>query len=180
VLFWISARTAPGPISQVLPGYRVRHPQYSKKLFVRRTRITKSVHVMYGRKMVCDSMCEGHWSSWLRQEQVNCLLWHAVSSLLWHAVSCLLWHAVSWLSLCILDMFSDKCTRVGRGWWMVVDTHVKHSWWVYVASHECVSCVASDECVSYVASDECVSCVASDECLCRHMSMLECFFLGSF
>jgi len=33
--FWISTRTAPGPISQVLPGCRVRHPQYSKKLFVR-------------------------------------------------------------------------------------------------------------------------------------------------
>ena len=35
VLFWMSTRTAPGPISQVLPGCRVRHPQYSKKLFVR-------------------------------------------------------------------------------------------------------------------------------------------------
>jgi len=34
VLFWISTRTAPG-ISQVLSGCRVRHPQYSKKLFVR-------------------------------------------------------------------------------------------------------------------------------------------------
>ena len=33
--FWISTRTAPGSISQVLPGCRVRHPQYSKKLFVR-------------------------------------------------------------------------------------------------------------------------------------------------
>ena len=33
--FWISTRTAPGPISQVLPGCRVRHPQYSKKRFVR-------------------------------------------------------------------------------------------------------------------------------------------------
>jgi len=33
--FWISTRTAPGPISQVLPGCRVRHPQYSKKLVVR-------------------------------------------------------------------------------------------------------------------------------------------------
>ena len=35
MLFWISTRTAPGPISQVLPGCQVRHPQYSKKLFVR-------------------------------------------------------------------------------------------------------------------------------------------------
>jgi len=34
VLFLISTRTAPGPISQVLPGCRVRHPWYSKKLFV--------------------------------------------------------------------------------------------------------------------------------------------------
>jgi len=33
--FWISTRTAPGPISQVVPGCWVRHPQYSKKLFVR-------------------------------------------------------------------------------------------------------------------------------------------------
>ena len=33
--FWISTRTALGPISQVHPGCRVRHPQYSKKLFVR-------------------------------------------------------------------------------------------------------------------------------------------------
>jgi len=33
--FWISTRTAPGPISQVHSGCRVRHPQYSKKLFVR-------------------------------------------------------------------------------------------------------------------------------------------------
>ena len=33
--FWISTRTPPGPISQVLPGGRVRHPQYSKKLVVR-------------------------------------------------------------------------------------------------------------------------------------------------
>ena len=32
--FWISTRIAPGPISQVLPGCRVRHPQYSKELFV--------------------------------------------------------------------------------------------------------------------------------------------------
>jgi len=35
VLFLISTRTAPDPISQVRPGCRVRHPQYSKKLFVR-------------------------------------------------------------------------------------------------------------------------------------------------
>jgi len=33
--FWISTRTAPGPINQVLPGCRVRHPQYFKKFFVR-------------------------------------------------------------------------------------------------------------------------------------------------
>ena len=33
--FWNSTITAPGPISQVLPGCRVRHPQYSKMLFVR-------------------------------------------------------------------------------------------------------------------------------------------------
>ena len=32
--FWISTRTTPGPISQVLPSCRVRHTQYSKKLFV--------------------------------------------------------------------------------------------------------------------------------------------------
>jgi len=34
-VFWMSTRTAPGRISQVLPGCRVRHPQNSKKLFVR-------------------------------------------------------------------------------------------------------------------------------------------------
>ena len=32
--FWISTRFAPGPISQVLPGCRVRHLQYSRKLSV--------------------------------------------------------------------------------------------------------------------------------------------------
>ena len=37
LLFWISTGTAPGPISQVLPGCRVRHPQYCKKLCVQFT-----------------------------------------------------------------------------------------------------------------------------------------------
>jgi len=40
---WISTRTAPGPISQVLPGRRVRHPQYSKKLFGRYTIVYSSI-----------------------------------------------------------------------------------------------------------------------------------------
>jgi len=35
--FWLVPEHAPGPISQVLPGCRVRHPCYSKKLFVRST-----------------------------------------------------------------------------------------------------------------------------------------------
>jgi len=33
--FWISTRTAPGPISQVHPGCRVRHPQYSMRTQVK-------------------------------------------------------------------------------------------------------------------------------------------------
>jgi len=32
--FWLVSEHAPSPSSQVLPGYRVRHPCYSKKLFV--------------------------------------------------------------------------------------------------------------------------------------------------
>jgi len=42
--FWISTRTAPGPISLVLPGCRVRHPQYSKKLFVLHCTHTRLIH----------------------------------------------------------------------------------------------------------------------------------------
>jgi len=33
--FWLVPEHAPGPGSQVLPGGRIRHPRYSKKLFVR-------------------------------------------------------------------------------------------------------------------------------------------------
>ena len=33
--FWLVPEHAPGPSIQVLPGYRVRHPCYPKKLFVR-------------------------------------------------------------------------------------------------------------------------------------------------
>ena len=33
--FWLVPEHAPGPSSQVLPGWRIRHPCYSKKLFVR-------------------------------------------------------------------------------------------------------------------------------------------------
>jgi len=33
--FWLVPEHDPGPISQVLPGCWVRHPCYSKKLFVR-------------------------------------------------------------------------------------------------------------------------------------------------
>jgi len=32
--FWLAPEHAPGPSSQVLPSCRVRHPSYSKKLFV--------------------------------------------------------------------------------------------------------------------------------------------------
>jgi len=34
-VFWLVPEHAPGPSSQVLPSCRVRHPCYSKKLFVR-------------------------------------------------------------------------------------------------------------------------------------------------
>ena len=43
--FWINTRTAPGPISKVLPGCLVRHPQYYKKLFVRVCSVLQCVAV---------------------------------------------------------------------------------------------------------------------------------------
>jgi len=60
--FWINTRTAPGPSSQVLPSCRVRHPQYSKRLFVQCVRQeTQCPHKMnlltYGWVMTSTNSC---------------------------------------------------------------------------------------------------------------------------
>jgi len=59
--FWLVPEHAPGPSSQVLPGCRVRHPCYSKKLFVRSVIliIFFSFRLMIGEmRRLTSSMCE--------------------------------------------------------------------------------------------------------------------------